>query len=306
MLSYISLLRPTYGVAAAAAVLFGGLIAAGTLDALVFPRLVVAMVAAFLIAGAGSTVNNFVDFEADKVDKPGRPLPCGKLSRKKAIAFSAILFLVSIILAGFVNTVVFAIAIINTIVLIIYSTSLQNKILIRNLVASYLVASAFLFGGAAAGSIPLSGMLSLLVFFAFFSRRVVNDMRDIEGDRAGFLKRLAGKALEMTELSSMEPSLKHKKRIIFLAELSLVLAIIVSPLPYLLEIVTSSYVVFLVPAAFLFFLSLALLLVSERRAGLKDKVKSMLFGKKFYRDISRYIRIGLAFLLLAFFAGIFL
>lgn len=313
MLHYLTLMRPLNGLMSVIAVFIGGLIILGP-GALTFFHLYLAMLAAFLIAGGGFAINDYVDIEADKINKPKRPLPSGRIQPWKALLFSLALFIIGIILAGFINYIALAIAIINSLVLIFYSLSLQNKILIGNIAVSYSVGSTFLFGGAATASslsgLALTGLLLLLAFFANLAREIVKDMEDIEGDRATFLKRLAAKTKAMVasagerfDLSSLEPTLKYKKTLVLLAEASLILAILVSPLPYLLGIVGGYYLVFLVPTDILLFLALALLLVSTKRAGIRQKAKALLFGKKFYRDISKYIKLGMFFGLLAFLAG---
>jgi len=297
----------------ALAVFVGGLI---ILNISVFMSLsiYIAMVAAFLIAGAGNAVNDYVDVDADKINKPKRPIPSGKIKPRPALAFSAALFAIGILLALVINkNIVLLIAAVNTFLLIIYPLWLQNKILLGNISISYLVGSTFLFGGAAAAGaiteIAPIVLLLLLAFFANLAREIVKDLEDVEGDRTGLLKRLRKKTKEAVsalgdrlDISSMEPTLKYKKSLVALAEISIVLAIIVSPMPYFLEIFSFPYLIFLIPTDLFFLLSLVQILRSKKRST-KERANALSLGKKIYRNTSRYIKLGMLFGLLAFVAG---
>ena len=305
MLPYLKMMRPLNGAMSVLAVLAGGIVA----GAVGLP-LGIAMLAAFLIMGAGMVINDWTDIEADKVNKPNRPLPSGQATPKKALGFAFLLFFIGIVLAGTINTLAFIVALINSLILIGYAVSLQNKILLGNIAVSYLVGSTFLFGGAVANSLTalfVTGLLLLLAFFANLSREIVKDMEDIEGDRSSFLKRLKQKTKEIAggrfDLSSMEPSLKHKSTLMSLAEGSLLLAIVVSPIPLILGMLGPLYLLFLVPTDLLFLLALFLLVRSRQRSSMKEEAKSLLFGKKVYKQVSTYIKLGMLFGLLAFIAG---
>ncbi|UCD07637.1 MAG: UbiA family prenyltransferase [Candidatus Aenigmatarchaeota archaeon] len=193
MLPYITLIRPVNAFMSVVAVLIGGLLVAGKNPALLsnpYP-LTLVLIAVFLITGAGNAINDYIDVESDKVNKPKRPIPSGRVSRRSALAFSIVLFAVGIILTLFVNWACILIAVINSILLVIYSYSLQDRILLGNIVIGYLVGSTFLFGGAALGNLLLPGLLMLLAGLSTISREIVKDLEDIEGDRKSFLKKLA-------------------------------------------------------------------------------------------------------------------
>lgn len=310
MFPYIVLMRPLNSLMAILAVVCGGVIVAGT--SLALGPLLLAVLAAFLITGAGNAINDYADVEADKINRPKRPIPSGKVSSRHALAFTVALFLVGILLTGFLNSVAFIIAVVNALLLVGYSLWFQNKLLVGNVVVSYLVGSTFLFGGAALATsvsgLLIAGLLTLLAFFANLSREIVKDMEDVEGDRASFLKRMKAKAKaslggERFSVSSVEPSIKHKRSLIALAQASLLLAILVSPAPYLLGYLGMSYLILVIATDIMLFLAFSLLFTSLRKSGIREKTAAVLFGKKFYRDVSRYIKTGMLLGLLAFLAG---
>ena len=81
MLPYLNIIRPLNGLMSIIAVFIGGLVVAGTSVFLTID-IYFAMLAAFLISGAGNAINDYVDVDADKVNKPKRPM-CSRLNRKR-------------------------------------------------------------------------------------------------------------------------------------------------------------------------------------------------------------------------------
>ncbi|HDD72547.1 MAG TPA: digeranylgeranylglyceryl phosphate synthase [Candidatus Aenigmarchaeota archaeon] len=196
MFGYIEILRPGNCIMSAVAVFIGALLVMGggninlLLDFTSSYRIYLAMLVVFMITGAGNAINDYFDVESDRINRPRRPIPSGRVSVHGALLYASALFITGIILSGFINYFCFLIAAINSILLILYSKNLQNKILIGNLVIGYLVGSTFLFGGAAMKNLALPFWLFLLSMFSTISREIVKDIEDMEGDRKSFLKRL--------------------------------------------------------------------------------------------------------------------
>jgi len=266
------------------------------LTTLIFtPIIYVAMIAAFLITGAGNVINDCVDVDSDKMNASGRPIVCGLITGKKARNYSLLLFGIGILLTVLMaNTYMFVIAVINAVLLVFYSYHLQNKILLGNLVVSYLVGSTFLFGGAAMGNLLLPLLLMLLAMLANIAREIVKDLEDLEGDRKSFLKRLVSgvkRVVERFELVDGKPKLKYSRRkAVITAQISLLLAILVSPVPYLINLMGMSYVVLVIITDLIFIWCIYLLIKASKT---KD-----------YKRISRRIKLGMLFGLLAFIVGI--
>jgi len=297
-LGYVKLMRPLNCLMAAVSVFIGGLIVSPVLGIFAAERIWVAMVAAFLISGAGNAINDYVDVEADKINKPKRPVPSGRVSRNSALTFSVLLFIIGIFLAGIINYVTFGIAVINSMLLIVYSTHLQNKMLLGNVTVSYLVASGFLFGGAALNNLLLPLLLALLAGLSNMAREIVKDLEDIEGDKKSFLKRIAKKAIKAVAPSIAErfgfdgksAKLKYSARALsMLAIVFLLLAIIISPLPYLWGMLGISYLAVLA-AADLVFLAAAVLAAKAS-------------ASRHYHRSSKMIKLGMFLGLVAFIVG---
>ncbi len=296
MIGYIRLLRPGNAVMGALAVMVGGFL---VLSRLGYPQelllgLALAMLAAFLILGAGNTINDYFDIESDRVNRPRRPIPSRQVGRRKALAFSIALFLIGIALSGFINWVCFAIAVINSLVLVAYSRMLQDKVILGNIAISYLVGSTFLFGGAAVGNLTLPLLLMLLAGLSNLSREIVKDLEDIEGDRLKFLKRLTSgiksRIADRFGFRGGSARIRYDKKITIVAGISLLLAIFISPLPYLLSILGISYLIVLIAADFFFALAIALM--------------SRASGRKHFHRISKVIKLGMFLGLVAFIIGV--
>ena len=150
------------------------------------------LMAVFLVTGAGNAVNDYYDREIDAVNRPLRPIPSGRIGPSMAFNYSLALFAAGSILAGLVNQICLAVAIINSILLFFYARNLKATPLAGNVCVAYLTGSTFLFGGAAFG---LAGLLAnqvpfLLSFLATMSREIAKDIEDVEGDRLGGAKTL--------------------------------------------------------------------------------------------------------------------
>lgn len=296
MFSYLEILRPVNCLMTVFAVLIGGIIVAGSdISFLISAPIWFAMLAGFLITGAGNSINDYIDIEADKINKPDRPIPSGRISSRSALIYTILLFTVGIIFAGMVNYIVFIIALVNSVILILYSKSLQNKLLVGNFAISYLVASGFIFGGAVPSpnliNLIAPGLLALLAFFASLSREIIKDIEDFEGDRQSFLKKMAKKVKEaIAERIGLESGeLKFKKHLKILSVISLIIAIIISPLPYILNLFSINYlfVVWITDVIFLW------VIVSIIKA--KSSIQ--------YRKSGKRIKLGMLFGLLAFLVG---
>ncbi len=294
MLGYLQLLRPGNCLMVMLAVAIGGLLAAPT--AFFSLSIWTAMAVGFAITGAGNAINDYADIEADRINRPGRPIPAGRASASGVLIFSLMLFFGAIFIASLINFLVFAIATINSILLVLYSFRLKNKFLIGNLTIAWLVGSAFLFGAAAAGPLLLSAWLALLAGLVTVSREIVKDLQDFEGDKSSIMARLKlrakkikfGIAERFGLTSKGTVVLKHTQALIALAILFLIAAIAISPLPWLYGLLSTGYAVFVVVTD-LIFLWCAIEIAKNRD----------------WARISKGIKVGMFLGLIAFIVGIF-
>ena len=245
---YLEILRPHNCVMAGVAVIAGVAIASG--DPFSASSLI-AFAVALLVCGAGNIVNDYYDYEIDKINNPRRPLPSGRMSLQTAHRYAVALFLLGVALTLAISIPIFLLAAFNASLLYLYASSIKKRGgASKNLAVSYLVASPFLFGGLVAGNPLATFLLVILAGLANTSREIIKDIQDYEGDKA-FLKTLPAKM-------GINGSAK-------LASAVLILAIAMSPLPYLLGTLSSYYLLLVIPADALFLLAIPRFLRSPRK-----------------------------------------
>ncbi len=175
-------LMALFGVLMGAALTYSG--------AAIIPSLKVmaAGIAAFLITGAGNAMNDFFDVEIDKINKPHRPIPSGRISKSDAMMLSLSLFMISIAIAKYINFYAMLIALANSVILVVYAKYSKRLLLISNIGVSYLVASIFIFGVVSTdtfylGEIKIVPVITACAFLMTLSREIVKDIEDMEGDK---------------------------------------------------------------------------------------------------------------------------
>jgi len=218
---------------------------------------------AFMVTGAGNAINDYYDIEIDRINKPERPIPSGKISKSKALYFSISLFALGILIAFFINTICGAIALFNSLLLIFYAATLKRTALIGNLSVGYLTGSTFLFGGAVFynnGGIEAVSVLFLLATLATIAREIVKDIEDIEGDR-------------LDGASTLAISIGSKKAA-YLASIIGFIAVLASPLPYLQSLLSVRYLAVVFVADILFFVAVGAIL-KEKNAAKSSKLFKM-------------------------------
>ena len=201
----------------------GGLVARGQ-GVFVSPTLwayfVLAALSTACVTAAGNVLNDILDLEGDRTNHPDRPLVTGEVSVDTAKGLVVGLFFASLFL---VLPVVAAAPLVGWILgaavvcLLAYEFLLKAQGFVGNLVVAFLTAMVFLYGGAAAGNAALLLPFAGMAFLATLSREVIKDMEDVRGD------------VGRTTLP-MRYGLPFSGR---LAQLSVVAAIVLSPVPLL-------------------------------------------------------------------------
>lgn len=271
MRGYLEIIRPFNCAMAGFAVLIGAMMGGVESVPIIF-----ALLATFLICGAGNAMNDYFDFEIDNVNNPTRPLPSGMLTRKSARIYSFILFIIGVILAIFITLPALLLAIFNATLLYLYAARIKRGGgLSKNLTVSYLVASPFLFGGLAVGNPSATLFLVFVALFVNTAREIVKDIEDIEGD-IGHLESLP-----------VRFGFRTSGRI---AVLFLILSILLSPFPYLMGITKGLYLPLILAADVVLIYCIIALLISP-----KEKASA----------VQRLIKKAMVLALLGFFFGSF-
>jgi len=178
--AFIEITRPHNCVLAGVVAILGSIVAAGHLPSTIKTLLVFLVVT--VGCSGGNTVNDYFDYEIDRINRPERPLPRGAMSRKTAFWYAIFLFAVGIALAWFINVYAFLLAVAAYITMFLYAWRLKPLPFIGNIAVASLTGATPLYGAIAVGRIGLAGTLALCAFLVNVAREVVKDIEDIEGD----------------------------------------------------------------------------------------------------------------------------
>jgi len=138
--------------------------------------------ASFITVGA-NVINDYFDIEIDKVNKPYRLLPSGAITKKQALIFFGCSYLISWILAIFINIEMFLIAFASGIVLFFYSYKFKRVVLWGNFIVSFVSGLAFIYGGLATNRVSAVLFPAGFAFLFHFGREIIKDIQDIKGDK---------------------------------------------------------------------------------------------------------------------------
>ncbi len=133
---------------------------------------------------AANSLNDFIDFKIDQVNRPNRPLTTGLVKRNTALIFSVLLFVGGSVTALFLSKLAAMITILIVLPLIIsYNLKLKQFPLVGNIVIALILGLTFIFSGAVFGNIKPTIIPCFLAFGLTLVRELVKDIEDIEGDR---------------------------------------------------------------------------------------------------------------------------
>ncbi|MEM2109927.1 MAG: geranylgeranylglycerol-phosphate geranylgeranyltransferase [Candidatus Odinarchaeota archaeon] len=144
----------------------------------------------FSIAVAGNIVNDIFDIEVDRVNRPSRPLPSGRLTVNEAKGLTVLFWATGVILAFLTNIIGGIIAILFSIVGFTYAS--KGKVM--GIIGNFMVSFSFAFGliyGAIIVYFQLLGLIGIpsiiwLYFITSFmvlqGREIIKGMEDVEGD----------------------------------------------------------------------------------------------------------------------------
>lgn len=236
----------------------------------------VACIVVFVVTGFGNSINDYFDYKIDKINKPERPIPSGRISRKMAGYYSLALAITGNALAViFLGLIPQLIVLFSTILMFYYAYRLKKKLIIGNILISFLTDLSFVFGGVVVGITVVSIYLGFYAFLTTMMREIVKDMEDREGDEE--------------EGANTLPIVYGMKTSSILAAAFMIFASITSPILYFIGILTIWYLPIL-SVAILIFLSAAISILRDR------SIENA-------RKISKRVKIGMVVTLLSFAAG---
>lgn len=217
---YISLGRPLTSLMIGLAVLASALIGVGRDVNLYTLPVFLGFAVAFLFGLAGNAVNDYFDYENDKINHPERPLPSGKLKPEQALFFSVFFFAISLMLSFYLSSIagyrVLIVVVVALLSQVAYEWKFKHEKIIGNVIIGTQTALAFVFGGVVVGKTMMSGVIAAAVFLSIVGREIVKDIEDVKGDK--------GRATLPMKLGVKNAGI--------IAAFLIVMAVLISILPY--------------------------------------------------------------------------
>jgi geranylgeranylglycerol-phosphate geranylgeranyltransferase len=219
--------RPFNVVITACAVFIGALLT-GTIFP--FRNVILAILSASSICAGGNILNDFFDVEVDRINKPQRPIPSGKISKTNALLISILLMILGLVLSFFISLEAIILALIAITLLTLYNSYLKRKgSFFGNLSVSITGALPLIYGGLAVGRIEGTLFPATFAFMTHLGREVIKDMEDVAGDRT---------------VKSRSIPVRFGLRISYrIAFIPLFLLIAITPIPYFLKVYNLIYLV---------------------------------------------------------------
>tara|TARA_B100000427_G_scaffold145265_1_gene120850 strand:+ start:112 stop:951 length:840 start_codon:yes stop_codon:yes gene_type:complete len=185
LLGYIMIIRPLNVFLGGLTILISSLIIKyeGPAISVILPVFVVM----FFTIGA-NTLNDYFDYEIDKINRPDRAISSGLVLRNHALILSIFSLFVGVLIALRLNKDSQLLSIGVSLPLIIaYNVKLKNYALIGNIIVSLILAMSFIYAGLVFKKTEPLIIPALLAFGLTLIREIVKDLADIKGDKSAGL-----------------------------------------------------------------------------------------------------------------------
>lgn len=178
--AWLRLLRLTNSLPATGLVLLGAYIADGWPP----PRATwLAAGAMWAITSFGYVTNDLYDVATDRINKPDRPIPSGRVGWRSACVLAVILALLAMILASLIDAFALGVACFVMAALIGYNAWLKRTVLIGNVTIAALSGAALAVGGYTVRVLWPLLWPGVLVSLFILAREVLKTIEDVPGDR---------------------------------------------------------------------------------------------------------------------------
>lgn len=205
--------------------IFVGALVSGSIQPI--EKVLVACVSGALVAAGANAINDYFDVEIDRRNKPYRPLPAGRVTRRAAKGQALACLALGSALGALIGVLPLAVATLTALLLYVYSWRLKRTVLWGNVAVSVATGLAFLYGGLAVGRPWAASIPAGFAFLFHLGREIIKDVEDMEGDR------LEG---------AVTLPIRHGWRAaLAVATAVYALVVLVTPLPYAAGVYGSAY-----------------------------------------------------------------
>ncbi len=210
IVDYIHLIRPFTLIPPAVAVISGGLLALGFYGhlslgsfpvgwtGLNFIPLITGALLYGILNGASNAYNQVSDLDVDKINRPERPIPSGRISIKEALVFCFGIYAIGLVIAYIISFYFFVVTVICLIITTLYSTPpvyLKKRFLLSTATIALCQSWLFLLAGWVIFPFanpwePTFWFIGLILFILLFGACGTKDFTEVEGDSRFGMKTL--------------------------------------------------------------------------------------------------------------------
>lgn len=260
----LRLIRPVNCLMMGFAVLVGAALATKSVSTIAdkWESSLYGFITGFMLTAASMAINDYYDKDIDAVNEPRRPIPSGAVKPQEAVVFASVLSTIGLIAAFLTSFLCLLTAAIAWVVFVAYTTVGKRSGLPGNFLVSICVAIPLIYGSiVATDAVQLNVWLfALIAFLSNTGREVTKGIADVEGDRSRRVKTLAVRFGE--------------KKAAAAAVAFYLLAVLLTPIPWLLSLV-SIWFVPLVAVTDLGLVASSILLLRDYSRDNARKIKNM-------------------------------
>lgn len=195
--AYLELLRIHNVVAALLTTLIGWLTVRVEVNALTNTSLIIPLLAVGLVSSAGYVINDYFDIEVDKVNKPYRPIPSGRVTPREALYLTLALIVIGVTPSLTVGPYTAVFVLINTLLVIMYSYKIKELGFIGNVVVSLEGAFTIILGALTPSElledlslVRFSLVPAIYAFTLLLAREIIKTVEDMRADEVRNVKSL--------------------------------------------------------------------------------------------------------------------
>lgn len=231
---YLRIMRPINCLMMGFAVTVGAALANANSMSDNWTNLVYGFLTGFALTAASMSINDYYDRNIDAVNEPSRPIPSGLIRPNEALIFASILTAIGFIAGYFTSILCFLTAILAWMFFAVYTTVGKRSGLPGNFLVSLCVTIPFIYGSIAVVDAVKANVLvfACMVFLSNTGREITKGIVDFKGDKTQNVKTLAVRYGEKNAASA--------------AAVFYLSAVVLSPIPYALEIVSFWFIPFVV------------------------------------------------------------
>jgi len=266
VLGFVMLIRPVNCGMMGFAVIVGAALAGNETLFQLHQGLFLGFATGFFLTAATMTINDYYDRKIDAINEPRRPIPSGLVRPNEALAYASVLTALGFASAALTNWQSLLTASFSWAVFVLYTTKGKSTGLPGNLMVSFCIAVPFIYGGFAVGKSLLltTSIFVATVFLSNTGREITKGIIDIEGDKENNIGTIA--------------VLCGEGKAAFAAAAFYFSAILLTPIPWILGLVSFWYLPFVALTDFgLASASIALLLNPSREKARKAKSQNLLW-----------------------------